>query len=54
MYLQNQAIRNNINKFSLDKMRSRQNFHANDKRTWKRRNKEEKEDGMYQIDNQTI
>ena len=49
MYLQNQAIRNNTNKSSLDKMRSRKNFHANDKRTWKRRNKEEEEDGNRSI-----
>ena len=45
MYLQNHAKRNNTNKSSKDKMRSKKIFHASNKRTWKRRNKEEEEDG---------
>ena len=45
MYLQNHAKRNNTNKVSTDKMRSKKIFHASNERTWKRRNKEEDDDG---------
>ena len=45
MYLQNLAKRNNTNTALIDKMRSKKIFHASHKRTWKRRNKEEEEDG---------